>query len=68
MLEAAEPENPADLERLGMRVVPKSAWGTHVDGSVTVVPVPGNHYSMFRDPRHLRDLAGSLQHVLSAAA
>ncbi len=66
VLEAQEPEDAADLARLGMRVVPKSTWQQHVDGGLLTIPVPGNHYSMFRDARHVRVLAGRLQQVLAA--
>ena len=68
MLEAGEPENSQDLKRLGMTCVPKDVWRTHLDGDFRVVPVTGNHFSMFRDPQQLKVLATRFEDSLVAAA
>ncbi|HEY5149429.1 MAG TPA: thioesterase domain-containing protein, partial [Mycobacterium sp.] len=68
MLEAGEPENSQDLERLGMTCVPKDVWRTHLDGDFRVVSVTGNHFSMFRDPQHLKVLATLFEDSFAAAA
>lgn len=64
MFEAAQAENRTDLERLGIRVVGKESWRQHVAGGFRVVSVPGNHFSMFRDPGHLQRLAAALDQTL----
>jgi 3-oxoacyl-(acyl-carrier-protein) synthase/thioesterase domain-containing protein/acyl carrier protein len=67
MFAAEEPEHGPDLDRLGIREVPKGAWRTHLRGELRRVAVPGDHYSMFRDPGHLAVLAQRLDEALAAA-
>ncbi|MEP7765649.1 beta-ketoacyl synthase N-terminal-like domain-containing protein [Sanguibacter sp. 25GB23B1] len=52
VLEAEEPEPPAVLDLLGITEHPASAWSAHTSAEVEVRPVPGDHYSLLRDPRH----------------
>ena len=40
-------------------------WGAYVTGPVEVVTVPGNHYTMFREP-HVHVLAEQLRRCLNA--
>ena len=51
-----------------MTCMPKEVWRTHLDGDFRVVPVTGNHFSMFRDPQHLKVLATRFEDSFVAAA
>ncbi|MFP5346147.1 MAG: thioesterase domain-containing protein [Actinomycetes bacterium] len=64
---AEDPEHGPDLDRLGIRAMPKQTWSRHVLGRLRAVPVPGDHYSMFRDARNVAVLARRLDDVLAAA-
>lgn len=65
VLAATEPEDATVLDRLSIRWLPRETWGSHAGGTVTVVPVPGNHYSMFRDPAHLAALGAAYDAVMA---
>jgi thioesterase domain-containing protein len=62
---ARQPEDPRLLEMLKIRSLPKDTWQRHVDGRVTVVPAPGNHYTMFSDEECLVELAATYDRVLA---
>lgn len=57
MFEAQEPEPHSLFERLKMRRVRKDAWRAHFTRSETFIPVPGDHFTMFSDKQHLKELA-----------
>ncbi|MGY1638680.1 beta-ketoacyl synthase N-terminal-like domain-containing protein [Geodermatophilus sp. SYSU D00742] len=63
LLRASEEED-TDLERLGIRRLGKELWRRHVAGDLRLVPVPGDHFSMFRDPRHVGAVARAFDAVL----
>jgi phthiocerol/phenolphthiocerol synthesis type-I polyketide synthase E len=63
LLQASERED-ANLERLGIRRIGKEAWRRHVAGDLRLVPVPGDHFSMFRDPRHIGAVARAFDEAL----
>ncbi|MEV4612465.1 beta-ketoacyl synthase N-terminal-like domain-containing protein [Kitasatospora sp. NPDC049258] len=66
LFEAGEQENRDLLEALRIRAEPKTRWQAHLDGDMAVLPVPGNHFTMFADPAHLSRLAAALDSVLAA--
>jgi 3-oxoacyl-(acyl-carrier-protein) synthase/thioesterase domain-containing protein/acyl carrier protein len=57
VLAASEPEDQRILDTLRIRPLPRQEWRHHVSGTVTVVPVPGNHYTMLSEKAHARALA-----------
>lgn len=59
VLAATEPENPLILRRLAIQWRERHTWARHVAGRLTVRPVPGNHYSIFRDPTNLASLTAA---------
>jgi acyl transferase domain-containing protein/thioesterase domain-containing protein len=59
VLAASEPENPLILRRLAIQWHDRHTWARHVAGRLTVRPVPGNHYSIFRDPTNLASLTAA---------
>ncbi|GAA0658510.1 hypothetical protein GCM10010193_06500 [Kitasatospora atroaurantiaca] len=66
LFEAEEQENRDLLEALQIRTEPKTRWQGHLEGELAVLPVPGNHFTMFTDPAHLSRLAAALDSVLAA--
>jgi thioesterase domain-containing protein/acyl carrier protein len=58
VLAAADPLPGPLLDQLGVAVVPPGDWAAHVTGSVRVVTVPGDHWSMVTAP-HLPALAAA---------
>ncbi|MER8185241.1 beta-ketoacyl synthase N-terminal-like domain-containing protein [Kitasatospora sp. NPDC094015] len=66
LFEAGEQENRDLLDALRIRAEPKQRWQAHLDGDLAVLPVPGNHFTMFTDPAHLARLAAALDSVLAA--
>ena len=65
VLEAEEPEPPTVLDLLGITEHPATAWSVHTTGTVVVAPVPGDHYSLIRDPRHLPRVIAAVTGALS---
>jgi 3-oxoacyl-(acyl-carrier-protein) synthase/thioesterase domain-containing protein/acyl carrier protein len=68
LLAADQREDGEVLEQLGIRRVGKDAWRRHVvGGRLRIVPVPGNHYSIFRDPANLAMLAERYEQAVDTA-
>ncbi|MEU9133490.1 beta-ketoacyl synthase N-terminal-like domain-containing protein [Kitasatospora sp. NPDC048540] len=65
LLHARDQENRDLLEALQIRTEPGSRWQDHLDGELRVVTVPGDHFTMFADPGHLKQLAAALDSVLA---
>jgi 3-oxoacyl-(acyl-carrier-protein) synthase/thioesterase domain-containing protein/acyl carrier protein len=61
---AQETNDPALLQMLRIQDVPAQTWQSHVAGTVTVVPVPGNHYTIF-DTGHVAELAARYDQSMS---
>ena len=56
------------MRELNMRNVDKTAWGRYFRGDVRVVPVSGDHYSMFGVTFHLRCLARDFESLFGPPA
>jgi thioesterase domain-containing protein len=63
-LAASVPQSQQIDTRLAIRRVPSESWRNHMAGQFTSVSVPGDHYSMFRDPENLRVLAAEYGRVV----
>lgn len=64
MLEASEPEPPAVLKLLDIRLQPAATWERHTTGGLEIRPVPGDHYSLMRDPAYVPVLAAEVSRGL----
>ncbi|MEV6975321.1 beta-ketoacyl synthase N-terminal-like domain-containing protein [Kitasatospora sp. NPDC093806] len=60
--QVAHPEEEVALLRI--KLLSKDHWRAHVDGAMEVVPVPGNHYTMFTDLELVPRLAAAFRTVL----
>jgi 3-oxoacyl-(acyl-carrier-protein) synthase/thioesterase domain-containing protein len=67
---AAKKSSPPEiLEELRMRELDKRTWRRYFRGDVNVIPVAGDHYTIFGNSFHVRGLAkelDSLMHPLTA--
>ncbi|GAA2917172.1 hypothetical protein GCM10020221_11600 [Streptomyces thioluteus] len=58
------PKNPHPEEEVALlriKLLGKDYWRTHLVEDPTVVPVPGNHYTMFTDLKLVPRLAAAFQ-------
>ncbi|OAT81014.1 hypothetical protein A6P54_13555 [Bacillus sp. MKU004] len=55
--EASDSESDEVLDLLKIKRVDKQVWKNHISGELTVIKVPGDHYSMFGDPANVKKLA-----------
>ncbi|WP_067720818.1 beta-ketoacyl synthase N-terminal-like domain-containing protein [Nocardia yamanashiensis] len=60
IFDAIEAHPEEELATLRIRLTGKDAWYAHLAGEVEIVPVPGNHYTMFTDAALVPILAKAL--------
>jgi phthiocerol/phenolphthiocerol synthesis type-I polyketide synthase E len=56
---ATERANPV-FEALRIQDLPPETWRHQTTGNMTVIPVPGNHYTLYSDPENFTNLAAAL--------
>ena len=66
IFDALEEHPQAELDLLRITARAKDDWRQHISGTLSVVPVPGNHYTMFTDPDLVRDVAHAFRARLDA--
>ncbi|MFE7189576.1 beta-ketoacyl synthase N-terminal-like domain-containing protein [Kitasatospora sp. NPDC057541] len=64
VFDAEQPHPEEEVAVLRIKLLSKDYWRSHVDGEMSVVPVPGNHYTMFTDLALVPRLAAAFQAVL----
>lgn len=67
ILFAATDPVPEHLRQLGVPAVNHTVWGRHLTRKPRVVPVPGDHFSIFRNPEQLAALATAVDAALAAS-
>lgn len=63
VLVAQEQENQTIMSALDIRRERRELWSSHTEGRLEVSPVPGDHYSMIRDPANLPELGKAFGHA-----
>jgi len=58
LLSATDPR-PLVFDLLDLPAVPPDGWRRHLTGPFRIVPVPGDHYTMFRNRQHLERLVAA---------
>ncbi|WP_051163404.1 polyketide synthase [Nocardia brevicatena] len=64
VLAATERRNEV-YDLVGIRSLPPEVWEQHTTGTVTVVPLPGNHYSLYTEPENFEVLARVFDRIYS---
>ncbi|MET9800380.1 beta-ketoacyl synthase N-terminal-like domain-containing protein [Streptomyces sp. NPDC006368] len=64
VLAAEQEENRAIMRALDIRGTERGLWTRHCSGRVDVLHVPGDHYSMIRDPENIRRLGAAVDRAL----
>lgn len=67
LLTATEPRNRV-YDLVGIKDLPPETWQTYTTGRLTVVPLPGDHYTLYSDPDHFPYLAAALDRIYGDAA
>ncbi|MEU5345295.1 beta-ketoacyl synthase N-terminal-like domain-containing protein [Streptomyces sp. NPDC020766] len=67
VLAAEQEENQAIMRALDIRKTERALWARHSSGRVEVLQVPGDHYSMIRNPENLRHLGAAFDRALRPA-
>ncbi|WP_432092904.1 beta-ketoacyl synthase N-terminal-like domain-containing protein [Streptomyces sp. bgisy100] len=64
VFDAQEPHPEEEVELLRIKLLGKEYWRAHVAGELDIVPVPGNHYTMFTDEQLVPHLTAAFQEEL----
>lgn len=65
LLSATERGNPV-YDAIGIESLPPEIWSRYTTGTVTSLPLPGNHYTMYTEPENFVQLAAAFDRVYGA--
>jgi 3-oxoacyl-(acyl-carrier-protein) synthase/thioesterase domain-containing protein/acyl carrier protein len=65
LLTATETDNPV-YDAIGVESLPPDVWRKYTNGTLTSLPIPGNHYTMYTDPGNFTQLAAAFDRVYGA--
>lgn len=63
LFDAMDPSLDSMLKQLGMSPEKKERWQDYIQGKLSIYPVSGNHYSIFSDKNHLKNLANQMEEI-----
>ncbi|MCG7210090.1 beta-ketoacyl synthase N-terminal-like domain-containing protein [Streptomyces arenae] len=65
IFQASEPESTEILTTLGITPLGKEQWKEHITGELRLIPVPGDHYTMFSRRENVRRVGEIWNEVLA---
>jgi hypothetical protein len=66
LLSAARQRNPV-YDVIGLIDLPPQSWQSYTTKELTIIPLPGNHYTLYSDPTNFTKLAGAVDRIYGAA-
>ncbi|MFI8829241.1 beta-ketoacyl synthase N-terminal-like domain-containing protein [Streptomyces sp. NPDC053431] len=67
VLAATDRNNPV-YDLVGIKNFPPETWQQHTTGKLTVVPLPGNHYTLYTDPENFTRLTTAIDQIYGGPA
>lgn len=62
ILAASDRNNPV-YDLVGIKNYPPEIWQRHTTGKLTVLPIPGNHYTLYTEPENFTHLTTALDRI-----